>query len=204
MEIDSTIEEGERSLAQVWKVIALQGALAIVVGVVLLAWPGIGLTALIALFGAFAIVTGVATLFEAFSVQLEAGDRAWLVVDGLVGIVVGVLVFAWPNLSALALLYAVAAFAIVAGVLEIGASFTLPLSGGRSLLLMLGGLLSTTFGVIMFAHPGAGALALLTLIAAFAIVTGVMEIAYAIELRSVAAEVKQRFSPQATTKPVAH
>ena len=69
---------------------------------------------------------------------------------------------------------------------------------------MLGGLLSVAFGVIMFAHPGAGAVALLALVAAFALVTGVMQIAFALELRRVVGELEQRVRPHATAKPVTH
>ena len=112
-------------------------------------------------------------------------SAAWLVVEGLLGVAVGVVVFVWPGLSALGLLYAIAAWAIASGVFEFALTFALPLSGGRSLLLALGGLLSIAFGVIMFAHPGAGAIALLALVAAFAFVTGVMQIALALELRRV-------------------
>ncbi len=67
---------------------------------------------------------------------------------------------------------------------------------------MLGGLLSVVFGVIMFGHPGAGAVALLALVAAFALVTGVMQIAVALELRRVGAELEQRVPPHATAKPL--
>jgi len=123
-------------------------------------------------------------------------------VDGLLGIAVGVVVFVWPDLSALGLLYAVAAWAIAMGIFEIALPFALPLSGRRSLLTILGGLLSIAFGVIMFAHPGAGAVALLALIAAFALVTGVMQIAFALELRRVAGEPERRIRPHATAKPV--
>ena len=90
------------------------------------------------------------------------------------------------------------------GVFEIALAFVLPLSGGRSLLAVLGGLLSVAFGVIMFGHPGAGAVALLALVAAFAFVTGVMQIAFALELRRVVAELEQRVRPHATAKPVTH
>jgi uncharacterized membrane protein HdeD (DUF308 family) len=90
------------------------------------------------------------------------------------------------------------------GVFEIALAFVLPLSGGRSLLVVLGGLLSVAFGVIMFAHPGAGAVALLALVAAFALVTGVMEIAFALELRRVVAELEHRSRPHATPKPLTH
>jgi uncharacterized membrane protein HdeD (DUF308 family) len=205
MNLETHLKEGETALARIWKVMALRGAVGIAFAVVTLIWPSIGLTTLIALFGAFALVSGIATVAGAFNLPTQDGQRAWVVVDGLLGIAVGVVVFVWPDLSALGLLYVIAAWAIALGIFEIAVTFVLPLSGGRALLAVLGGLLSIAFGVIMFAHPGAGAVALLTLIAAFALVTGIMQIALALELRRVFAEVEQRVRPpHATANPMTH
>ena len=204
MSLEAQLHEGERALAHIWKVTALRGAAAIAFALVILIWPNIGLTALIALFGAFALVSGVATIGGAFRIPMERGHRAWLVVEGLLGVAVGVAVFVWPDLSALGLLYAIAAWAIALGSFEIVLAFVLPISRGRSLLVVLGGLLSIAFGVIMFAEPGAGAIALLALIAAFALVSGIMQIAFALELRRVVGELEQRARPHATAKPVMH
>src|SRR5262249_33479037 len=84
------------------------------------------------------------------------------------------------GMSALALLYVIGAYAIVIGLAEIYAAFVLPLSGGDGALLGLTGVLSIAFGVVMFAKPGAGALALLALIAAYAIIIGLAELVVAI------------------------
>ena len=204
MNLEAQLNEGEQTLARIWKFTALRGILAIAFAVVILVWPSIGLTALIALFGALALVSGITTILGAISLHLHGADRAWLVVDGLVGIAVGIVVFVWPDLSALGLLYAIAAWAIVTGVLETGLALVVPVSGGRRLLLLLGGLLSVAFGVIMFGHPGDGAVALLALIGAFAFVTGATQIALAIELRNVAAEAKRDLRPLAKPQAAAH
>jgi uncharacterized membrane protein HdeD (DUF308 family) len=204
MNLETQLNEGEQILARIWKVTALRGILAIAFAVVILVWPSIGLTALIALFGAFALVSGVTTIVGAFSFHMKGGDRAWLVIDGILGIAVGVVVFVWPDLSALGLLYAIAAWAIATGILEMSLAFVVPVSGGRKLLLVLGGVVSVAFGVIMFGHPGAGAVALLSLIGAFAFVSGVMLIALAVELRSVAVETKRHVQPLAQPHAAAH
>lgn len=205
MNLEAHIEEGERSLAHTWKMVAVRAVLAIAFGVIALVWPGIGLTTLIALFAAFALAIGMIALFDAFEAPLPRKQRGWLAVDGLLAIAVGVVVIVWPDLSAKALLYAIAAWAVASGVLQLvlGAA-VLPLTEGRSLLIMLWGAVSTAFGVLMFAEPGAGALALLALIAAFAIVTGIVQLGYAIELRRVAGELKTRVGPRPTAKPVTH
>ena len=204
MNLEAHIEEGERTLAHIWKAMAVRGAVAIAFSAVIVIWPKIGLTTLIALFGAFALVSGIATIAGAFSVPLSGRRRAWLAIEGLLGVAVGIVVFIWPGLSALGLLYAIAAWAIATGIVEIVLSFNLPISGRRSLLLGLGGLLSIAFGVIMFAEPGAGAIALLALVAAFALVSGVMQIVYAFELRRVVGELERPFRPRTTAKPVTH
>jgi uncharacterized membrane protein HdeD (DUF308 family) len=95
-----------------------------------------------------------------------------MVFHGIVSVLTGIAVVVWPDISALALLYVIGAWAVVAGLLEIASAFELPLDGGDRVVLVLSGLMSVAFGTIMWVQPGAGALALLTLIAAFAIVTG--------------------------------
>ena len=204
MNLETKLSEGERSLARIWKVTALRGVLAIAFAVVILIWPSIGLTALIALFGAFALVSGVGTIVGAIRIPMERRQRIWLVIEGVLGVAVGVVVFVWPDLSALGLLYAIAAWAIAMGIFEIGLAFELRLGGRRGLMLGLGGLLSIAFGVIMFAEPGAGALALLALIAAFALVIGITGIAFAFELRSVLGELEHAPRPRPQAKPVTH
>jgi uncharacterized membrane protein HdeD (DUF308 family) len=204
MNLEAQLHEGERSLAHIWKITALRGVLAIAFSVVILVWPGIGLSALIALFGAFALVSGVAQIVGAYQTPLDRDRRVWLTFEGLLGIAVGVVVFVWPDLSALGLLYAIAAWAIASGIFEFGLAFTLPVTGGRRLLLALGGILSIAFGVIMFAHPGAGAVVLLGLIAAFALVTGIVQIGFALELRSAVGEAERRLPSRVSAKPVAH
>jgi len=201
MNLDAQLQDGERALAHIWRATAMRGVLAIAFAVVILAWPSIGLSALVALFGAFALVSGVATVLGAFSVPAATGRRVWLVIDGLLGVAVGVVVFIWPDLSARGLLYAVAAWAIALGLFEVSLAFVAPFSGSRSLLVALGGVLSIAFGAIMFAHPGAGAVALLALVAAFALVTGVMQITLALELRRLLGELQRRFRPRPSPKP---
>jgi uncharacterized membrane protein HdeD (DUF308 family) len=202
MNIEEHLKEGEQALARIWKITAFRGVVAIAFAIVILVWPSVGLATLIALFGAFALVSGIATIAAAGSLPVRGGERAWLIFEGLLGIAVGAGVFVWPGLSALGLLYAIAAWAIATGIVEVALAFVLPLSGGRSLLSVLCGLLSVAFGTIMFGRPGAGAVALLALVAAFALVTGVMQIAFALELRRVVSGLGHRVRPHTTAKHV--
>jgi uncharacterized membrane protein HdeD (DUF308 family) len=174
--------------------LGLNGLLSVVVGVVILAWPNISLEALTILFGAWALANGVIVLVVAASGP--SGDRGWLILRGLLGIGVGVAVLVWPSISELALLYVIGAYAIALGIVAVIGAFSLPLDTTDSWLLGLSGLVSVLFGIAMFADPGAGALVVLSLIAAFALVTGVTEIVYAIGAKKmIKDDVQRAFNP---------
>lgn len=157
--------------------IGINGALSAAFGAMILAWPGISLYALTILFGAYALAGGIIGLANTFRVK---DGRAWSALSSVLGVGVGLAVLAWPSISAIGLLYIIAAYAIAFGVIALGGAFWLPLAGGDAVLLSLSGLVSIAFGLVMFAKPGAGALVLLALIAAFSLVKGITELVVAI------------------------
>lgn len=159
--------------------LGLQGLASVAVGVVILAWPGISVFVLTIVFGVYTLATGIVQFGTAFTTKGKE-ERGWLILAGLLGIGIGVLVLAWPGISALALLYVIGAYAVGLGILCIGASFGLPLDGHDTTLMILTGIVAIVFGIVIFAQPGAGALAVLALIAAFALVTGINELVVAI------------------------
>jgi uncharacterized membrane protein HdeD (DUF308 family) len=203
-EINEAVSEGERTLARIWKMIAANGVAAILFGFVLVLWPDIGLTTIVAVVAVYALVRGVLSGMAALSAPLERAERGWLLLEAAVGTGIGIALLVWNDISAKALLYVVAAWAIAIGVLMLAAAIQLPLSGGRRLLLALNGLVAGAFGAVMFIEPDAGAVAIVALIAAFFIVIGVMQVGFALELRNVAADVRDRFPRPKTVKPVAH
>jgi uncharacterized membrane protein HdeD (DUF308 family) len=159
--------------------LGLNGALSVALGVMILVWPGISLFALVIVFGAYSLATGLVGLWAALTGAVGT-ERGWLVVSSLLGIAVGVIVFLWTDMSALALLYVIGAYAISLGIIAVIGAFYLPLDGGDTALLVLSGLVSILFGVVMFAKPGDGALVVLALIAAFALVNGITQLVVAI------------------------
>jgi len=166
-------------LAKMRWALGLNGLLSIAVGVVILLWPGISLFALTILVGAYALATGVVGLYYSFSSQVK-DERGWLILSSLLGIAVGIIVLVWPDISTLALLYVIGAYAIALGIITIFGAFYLPIDGGDTALLILSGLVSILFGIVMFAKPGTGALVTLALIAAFALVNGIAEVVFAV------------------------
>jgi uncharacterized membrane protein HdeD (DUF308 family) len=202
--IDEAASEGEKMLARAWKMIAANGIAAILFGFVLVLWPDIGLTTIVAVVAVYALVRGVLSGMAAFSAPLPRSERGWLILEAVAGTAIGIALLVWNDISAKALLYVVAAWAIAIGVLMLAAAIELPLSGGRRLLLALNGLVAGAFGAVMFIEPDAGAVAIVALIAAFTIVTGVMQIGFALELRRLAADARVRIPRPTTTKPVTH
>jgi uncharacterized membrane protein HdeD (DUF308 family) len=169
----------ESDLKRVRWALGISGVLSVAFGVVILIWPGISLYALVILFGAFSLANGIVNVATAISGRVKQG-RGWLAVAGLLGIAVGVVVFLWTGMSALALLYVIGVYAVLLGLITIAGAFWLPFEVGDRALFVLTGLVSILFGIVMFAKPGDGALVLLALIAAFALVTGVSELVVAI------------------------
>jgi uncharacterized membrane protein HdeD (DUF308 family) len=200
--VSSMFQQARVSVGQQYKrlrwALGLNGAASVALGVVIIVWPNISLYTLVILFGAFALVRGVFGLVAAISSPIDQG-RGWLIVSSLAGIAVGVLVFLRTDMSALALLYVIGAYAIALGIITIGGGFWLPLSSGDRLLLALSGLISILFGIVMFAKPGDGALVLLALIAAYAIVFGALELTVAIGGESLVKRSLRSLAP--TNKP---
>lgn len=165
-----------------WWVVAIRGLAAVLFGLAAFAWPQVTLTVLVLLFGAYALVDGVLGLIYAFGSGRPF--RAVRVGEGVAGIIVGVIALAWPGITALALLYLIAAWAVVTGILEIVAAIDLRKVIDNEWLLLLSGIASVIVGVMLAVWPGAGALALIWLIGGYAIVFGGLLIALAFRLRA--------------------
>lgn len=174
-------------LARNWWALALRGLFAIVFGLIALFMPGLTLVALVILFGAYSLVDGVFGVAAAVRAAESHNRWGWLLVEGIAGILTGIITFVWPGITAIVLLYLIAAWAIVTGVFELLAAFRLRGHIANEWLLLLGGAASVIFGVLLIAQPGAGALALLWLIGIYAIVFGVLVLALAFRLRGHAA-----------------
>lgn len=179
------------TLARNWWVLALRGLCAVMFGILAFIWPGITLGALVLLYGAFALIDGVLSIVAAIFKGEGTGTPWWaLVLVGLMGIAAGILTFTWPGITALVLLYLIAAWAIISGIFEIIAAIKLRKEIDGELWLALTGILSIIFGVMLMARPGVGAIAVVWLIGIYAIFFGIFHIALAFKLKGF----KERFS----------
>ncbi|MEV6849673.1 HdeD family acid-resistance protein [Actinoplanes sp. NPDC051411] len=171
------------TLSQLWWATVLRGVAAVIFGLLALVWPAATLLVLVIFFGAYVLVDGLLNVATAIAGgRGDAGSRAWVAVQGLAGIVIGVLTFAWPGVTTLALLWLIAAWAVVTGIAQIVASFRLRRQIRNEWLLGLGGVLSIIFGVLLVIWPGTGALAVITMIGIYALIYGVATIALGIRV----------------------
>ncbi len=174
------------AVAARWWTLVVRGIAAILFGVLALVWPGISLLALILLWGAYAVADGVFSIV--LSARAGAGGRrwGWLFFQGLVGMAAGVVTFLWPGMTAIVLLTLIAVWALVTGIAEIVGAIELRKVIEGEWLLALSGVLSIVFGVGMLIFPSAGALAVVTIIAIYAIFFGSLLITLGVRLHRLA------------------
>jgi uncharacterized membrane protein HdeD (DUF308 family) len=168
-----------------WWLLVIRGLVAVLFGLAAIVWPGLTLLVLVILFGAYALVDGVVAVIVAL--QERSIFRRWwvLLVEGLVGVAIGVITFFWPAITALVLLYLIAVWAIVTGIFELAAAFSGRVPVAAEWTLALAGILSVLLGVLLAVQPRAGLLSLVWLIGAYAIVFGVLLIIRAFQFRAV-------------------
>jgi uncharacterized membrane protein HdeD (DUF308 family) len=170
-------------LARNWWAVALRGIAAIVFGVLAFAWPGPTVAVLVLLFGAFALVHGAFALAAPFAAG-RWDSRWWpLLVQGVLGIAVGLITAVLPGATALGLLFAIGVWSIAIGITEIVAAISMRREIENEWTMALGGVLAILFGLYVLVFPGAGALALVWLIGSFAIIWGLFSVALAWRLR---------------------
>jgi uncharacterized membrane protein HdeD (DUF308 family) len=167
-----------------WWALALRGAIAILFGLAALLRPGIALDALILLFGAYALVDGVFAIVGVFG-GTRGGTPRWLLfLEGIAGILAGLIAFVLPGLTAVLLLYLIAVWAIITGISEIAMAIRLRKEIRGEWALIVGGAFSVLFGVILAViGPVAGLLSLIWLIGVYALAFGILILITALQVR---------------------
>jgi uncharacterized membrane protein HdeD (DUF308 family) len=188
--MSSVVARLSDALSRAWWLLLLRGLAAIAFGIICLVQPGISLAALVLVFGAYCLADGILGVWIAISGARDNEHRWLLLLWGLLGIGVGALTFVAPGITALALLFYIAIWAIATGVLEIVAAIRLRKEIDNEWLLLISGIASVAFGVLLAAQPGAGALTVLWLIGAYAVVFGVLLLMLAFKTRKFVSKLK--------------
>jgi uncharacterized membrane protein HdeD (DUF308 family) len=172
------------SLARNWWALALRGAAAIVFGFIALFWPPAAIAALVAVFGAYAVVDGIFNLVHAVQAG-RAGERwGWLLFEGIVSLLVGIVTFFSPGVTVVVLLLWIAAWSLVTGVAEIVTAIRLRKAIRGEWLLALSGIVSIAFGALLFISPLLGAIAIAIWVGAYALVFGALLVGLSLRLKS--------------------
>ena len=167
-------------MSKYWWLVLLRGIAAVVFGVLTLFNPGLTAVALVLYFGAYAVVSGASTLGLAIFGGSHEHHRFMLGLEGVLGMLLGAMVLAWPGISMISLLVVIMSFAFVSGVIEIVAAFEF-----RDIWVGLSGAVAVLFGLFALRFPGEGALAILWVIGAYAISAGVALIIASFQVRKV-------------------
>ena len=175
------------TLKRHWWVPVIRGIAAIVFGIIAFVYPGLTIATLVLFFGAWVLIDGIFRIVGAIGHRASDSDWGWQLVIGLLGIVVGLLTFHAPQITALALVIYVAAWALMIGASEIAAAVKLRREIKGEWFLILMGLASIVFAILLLWNPVAGAAAVIWLIAWYAVVLGVLAIFFGLRLRSLPA-----------------
>ena len=167
-----------------WWQVAVRGLIALLFGIMLLAWPGVSLFIFAILFGAFAFVDGIFTLVAAVNYKAGAGQRTWLFARGILGIIVGIVTFFWPAITELALVLLIGAWALVTGIMELNFAFRSVRETGSKWLFAVSGILSIILGILLLVRPIAAIIAVIWIIGAYAVIAGIVLIVLGFRLRS--------------------
>ena len=161
----------------------LRGILAFLFGLLCFAYPGLSLRLLVIVFGSYTLLDGLLASAAAIT-RAKTQQRWWsTLIEGIVGSLIGVLILTWPSITALGLLYLIAAWAILTGIFKIVAAIRLRRHIIGEWLLLLSGAASVVCGVVLFFMPGSGALAVLFWIGAYAVTIGLFLVVVALRLR---------------------
>ncbi|WP_156066930.1 HdeD family acid-resistance protein [Pseudonocardia halophobica] len=171
----------------VWWMVLLRGVLIALFGIIALVSPGIALLTLVFLFGFYAILDGVVAVVMGVRARKTAAHWVWPVVQGVLSVIAGIVALAWPGVTALALLFVVAFWAIVMGVAEIAEAFTARRAGAHAWgWTLVAGIVNVLFGLALLVWPATGILALIWLVGLFALIGGVILIGWAFRIRAIA------------------
>jgi uncharacterized membrane protein HdeD (DUF308 family) len=180
-----------------WWAMVLRGIAGIIFGILAFMWPGITLTVLVFLFGAYALVDGAFSIVAGIKSYGE-NKRWWLLlIEGVLSVLAGAFAFFVPAMTALILLILIASWAVVTGIFQIAAAIQLRKVIAGEWILILSGILSVLFGLLLLYNPVGGALAVVWLIAAYSIVFGVLLAAFGLKLRGL-----QRSAAHIVASPV--
>ncbi len=172
-----------------WWTLLVRGIIAIIIGSVALVWPQITLEAIVILIGVFLILDGLSAIMQ----SLAQKYHRWVLVlfSGILGVLAGIITLFWPGIAEIVVIYLIAAWALITGILEIVASLNMDETFQGRWLLLIGGILSFVFGIVVFLRPDLGLLAIVVLLGFYALFVGIIMVILALEVRPAVKQLTQ-------------
>ena len=171
-----------------WWALAQRGLAGIAIGQVAFTWPGVTIASIVMLFGIYALMDGAFAIIAAMRGVREHDRWGWMLVEGIAGVLAGLIALFMPAIGALALVWIIAFWAMVTGALEIGAAVRLRKIMEGEWMLMIAGVLSLALGFLIVSRPGVGIAVIATWIGVYALVVGVVTLVLAFRVRKWAHE----------------
>lgn len=179
-----------RLMATKWWAVALRGLVSVIFGIFAFAWPQFTAAIMVMFFGVYVLIDGLFALIASFATH--GGLARWwlLLVEGILGIILGVIFLAHPAFTAAFLIILIAIWAIVTGIIEIVLAITYAKIVPDNWLMILTGILSLIFGFLLMKNPAAGVMAVIWIIGIYAVLFGMLVIAAGFTLRGLLHQVK--------------
>lgn len=162
------------TVARNWWAFILRGVFAIIFGILAFAVPGLTLEFLVFLYGFYALLDGIFAIVSAVRAAGQGQRWIFLLVEGILGIAAGIISIVWPAITALVLVFIIAFWAILTGIMEIMAAIRLRREINNEWALGIAGVISIIFGIVMLVWPGSALLSFVWLIGVFAVIFGIM------------------------------
>lgn len=179
-----TSDEADNAFRASGAVLIIRGIVAVIFGILLIAWPRVTVIAMVYVFGIYAIIDGIAGITHYFG---ERRSRSgWFLVGAVVSIIAGLVALFWPGITAVALAFVVAFWAILLGLAEISMAMRFRRSGRHWGFMLIAGIAAVLLGIFMVAQPAAGFVNLIAIVAVFAWVFGIAMIVVGLQLRRAA------------------
>lgn len=173
----------KKMMQRYWWTIMLRGVLAIIFAILAIFWTGLTLEILVVLFAIYAIGEGLFAIFSSIDASKHHEKWGWFVLEGVLGVIAGILILSWPGISVVIFVYLIALWALITGLAEILIGATAAINPTAKSMMIIVGVLSLILGVVMLVYPGITVAIMVWLIGLYALIAGIAMIVFSFQIK---------------------